>query len=130
MAFGEVAVDTPAYDVTALYLNSYRIGRKVSNYFMFGGIMGSGTHETTPYHSFGIIINNSIFFHFSKTFVIGIEMVLYVDKAFAESSISFYPQCFLRLSRTLKFQGGIGFVYRTGSLLPQILARFTNSGPE
>jgi hypothetical protein len=42
MAFGDIGLANPAYDITALYISARRIGERMSNFFMFGGSFGDG----------------------------------------------------------------------------------------
>jgi hypothetical protein len=99
MAFGDIGLDGPAYDVTALYISAVRIGERMSNFFMFGGNFGDGISDAGVYigpisgQGAGIILNNSFFYHFTSNFIVGLEMNLYVDVGQRTGSyVNFYPQ--------------------------------------
>ena len=135
MAFGEISLDSPAYDILALCISAFRIGRHFSNYVMLGGITGAGSHETTLYHTqftsqrTGLIVDNSVFYHLAADLVVGVELVIVLDTASKESSVSVDPQLNLPLSDQLRVQVGYGLVYRLGALTQQLLFRLTVTKP-
>ena len=134
MGLLEIEVTTPAFDITMLYINVARIGRNVSNFFMIGAAYGEGLHDITIYHTqytnrtAAMMLNNSVFYHVSSKFVVGAEVNVYVDSSSINTSISFYPQIFLELTKFLRLQSGLGFVYRQGKLIPQFISRLVSSG--
>ena len=133
MAFGDIGIGSPAYDVTALYISTRRIGERMSNFFMFGGSLGDGISNAGVYISqisgpgAGIILNNSFFYHFASSFVVGLEMNLYVDVGQRTGSyISFYPQFTLGLAESLTLQAGLGIVYNQTSFNPELVFRLVS----
>ena len=134
MGLLEIEVATPAFDITMLYINVARIGKRLSNFFMIGVAYGEGLHDITIYHTqftnrtAAVLLNNSVFYHISSKLVVGAEVVIYVDSSFINASVSFYPQIFLELTNYLKLQSGLGFIYRQGKLIPQFLSRLVSSG--
>ncbi len=130
MAFGDIGVTSPSYDVTALYISARRIGERMSNFFMFGGSFGDGINTGGVYisqtsgQSSSIILNNSFFYHFSSNFVVGLEMNLYVDVGQRTGSyVSFYPQFTLGLTESLTLQAGLGIVYNQTAFNPELVFR-------
>ena len=134
MGLLEVEVSTPAFDITTLYINVVRIGKRMSNFFMVGAAYGEGVHNITIYHTqftnqtAAMLLNNSVFYHISSKLVLGAELVIYVDAGFINASVGFYPQIYLELTNFLKLQSGLGFIYRQGQMIPQFLARLVSSG--
>ena len=134
MAFGEIGVISPSYDLTALYVNALKLGSRLSNFFMFGAIFGTGLNNATVYHtqfdqsSAAIILNDSVFYHFASNFVIGLETLGYFDTALLkQSTISFYPQFLLDITATLTLQAGVGFVFSQSGLAPELVFRIVSS---
>ena len=76
MGLLEVEVSTPAFDITTLYINVVRIGKRMSNFFMVGAAYGEGVHNITIYHtqftsqSTGLFVDNSVFFHLAADLVV------------------------------------------------------------
>ena len=101
---------------------------------MFGATFGEGIHNATLYHTqytrrnAALLLNNSVFYHISRKFVLGIEIVLYIDAEFSQTYIGFFPQFFLALTDSLNLQSGVGITYSQGGFKPELIARLISSG--
>jgi len=74
----------------------------------------------------GIVLNNSIFKKLSHSLIIGLEVLIYHDVMLKESSITFYPQILVHITRTFKVQLGIGLHFEANKFVPQFAYRVIN----
>ena len=131
MLFGVLGVNSPSFDITGLYINEAKIGSRVSNIFMFGSLYGMGTNNDTIYQTqfasslnAGFLLNNSVFYHFTSNFVVGVEINFYGDIVDHHTYIGFYPQVLLVITDSLSLHIGVGLNFQiTGIITPYFLIR-------
>ena len=61
--------------------------------------------------------------------VIGLEILSYYDVTSTESFLVFYPQIHVDITRTLKVQLGLGFMFNKHGFVPQFAYRVINESP-
>lgn len=131
MLYGVVGVESPSYDVTGLYINEVKFGSRFSNVFMFGSLYGVGVNSDTVYQNLfasstnaGFLINDSLFYHFTSSLVVGIEMLFFGDIVDNHTSIGFYPQVLFVITESLSLHVGVGLNFEiTGIITPYFLMR-------
>ena len=71
----------------------------------------------------GFIFNNSVFYHISNQFLIGLEALTYLDLSSKDSFIAFYPQAHINITKQFEIQIGFGFYFNKAKFIPQFVHR-------
>ena len=131
--------------MVAVYVNTQKIGPNTSNVLMVGlefeGVanrtlqpqisrFGPSAKQISRIGIGGVILNDSVFFQVKPDFVVGLEMLIYLDTNNEESFVAFYPQAHVKLLPFLQLQMGFGLVLTKTKFIPQLVHRAILSRPE
>ena len=131
--------------MVAVYVNAQKIGPHTSNVLMIGlEFEGAANRTKQPQISrfgpsakqigrigiAGVILNDSVFLQIKPDFVVGLEMLIYLDPTNEDSFVAFYPQAHVKLLPFLQIQMGFGLVFSQTKFTPQLVHRTILSMPE